>query len=97
MPFIETNGIQTHYEREGDGEPLVLVHGATSDHQLWGHQVAALSDGYEVITYDMRGPVKLVAQTCRGTRSTCTLTTFVHSSMRLSWSRRACAGSRWAG
>ncbi|MDH5018908.1 alpha/beta fold hydrolase [Halobacterium rubrum] len=55
MPFIETNGIQTYYEREGDGQPLVLVHGATSDHQLWGNQVAALSDDYEVITYDMRG------------------------------------------
>jgi pimeloyl-ACP methyl ester carboxylesterase len=55
MPLIETNGIQTYYEREGDGQPLVLVHGGTSDHQLWGNQVAALSDDYEVITYDMRG------------------------------------------
>ena len=55
MPTVKTNGIEMYYERHGDGKPLVLLHGATSDHQLWRNQVDSLSDEYEVITYDMRG------------------------------------------
>lgn len=55
MPTATTNGIETYYERHGEGAPLVFLHGGTSDHQLWRHQVEALSDEYEVIVYDMRG------------------------------------------
>lgn len=47
--------METYYERYGEGPPLVCLHGATSEHQLWKHQVEALRDEYEVITYDLRG------------------------------------------
>lgn len=55
MPIVETNDVQIYYERHGDGEPVVLLHGGFSDHQLWKQQVEALRDEYEVITYDLRG------------------------------------------
>lgn len=54
MPAVETNGIETYYESVGNGQPVVLVHGATSDHQLWGRQVESLAGEYQVVTYDVR-------------------------------------------
>jgi len=55
MSTVETNGIETYYKREGDGPPVILVHGGNSDLQLWQHQVDGLVDDYEVIRYDLRG------------------------------------------
>lgn len=55
MPTIETNNIETYYERHGEGRPLVCIHGAWTDHRLWQPQVEALSADYEVIVYDVRG------------------------------------------
>lgn len=55
MPTVETNGIRTHYERRGDGPPVVFVHGAAVDGAQWTPQAAALADDYTTITYDVRG------------------------------------------
>lgn len=55
MPYVETNGIQTYYERHGDGHPVVFIHGAAWDHRQWAPQIEALADDYEVICYDVRG------------------------------------------
>jgi pimeloyl-ACP methyl ester carboxylesterase len=55
MPTIETNGIQTYYEEYGEGAPVVCVHGATSDHQLFAEQFEPLSDDAKIIVYDLRG------------------------------------------
>lgn len=55
MPSVRTNDIETHYERTGDGPPVVMAHGAGHDHRWWEPQVEALADEYEVITYDLRG------------------------------------------
>ncbi|WP_276261362.1 alpha/beta fold hydrolase [Haloglomus litoreum] len=55
MPSVQTNDIETHYERTGDGPPVVMAHGAGYDHRWWEPQVEALAEQYEVITYDLRG------------------------------------------
>lgn len=55
MPSVRTNDIETHYERTGDGPPVVMAHGAGHDHRWWEPQVEALREDYEVITYDLRG------------------------------------------
>jgi 3-oxoadipate enol-lactonase len=55
MPTVETNGVETYYERHGSGQPLVFVHGAMLDHSQWAPQVTHLAADYDVITYDVRG------------------------------------------
>lgn len=55
MPTIPTNGVETHYERHGDGHPIVFVHGSGWDHRQWAPQVETLANDYELITYDVRG------------------------------------------
>lgn len=55
MPTVATNGIRTHYERRGDGPPIVFVHGAAVDSRQWEPQLDALADGYTVVAYDVRG------------------------------------------
>jgi pimeloyl-ACP methyl ester carboxylesterase len=55
MPAVRTNDIETHYERRGDGPPLVFAHGAIVDHSQWEPQLDALSDEYTTIGYDVRG------------------------------------------
>ena len=55
MPKIKTNDICTYYEINGQGSPLIFIHGAWASHEVWGSQVEYFSDKYEVITYDLRG------------------------------------------
>lgn len=55
MPTVQTNGVETYYERHGEGTPIVFSHGAGLDHRMWEPQVEVFSEDYEVVTYDMRG------------------------------------------
>lgn len=40
---------------EGDGPPVVLIHGVGLDHTMWDAQVSALAQRYTTIRYDMLG------------------------------------------
>ncbi|MEA2684776.1 MAG: 3-oxoadipate enol-lactonase [Chloroflexota bacterium] len=53
--MITTNGTELYYEREGSGEPLLLVHGLLFSGESWRDQVVALSGEYDCITVDLRG------------------------------------------
>jgi len=55
MSTVQTNDVETYYERRDEGPPVVFVHGATVDHSQWDPQWDALSDDYEIIVYDVRG------------------------------------------
>ncbi|RBI64255.1 alpha/beta hydrolase [halophilic archaeon] len=55
MPTVQTNDVETYYERRGDGPPLVFVHASVVDRTMWKQQVDALSDDYATIVYDVRG------------------------------------------
>lgn len=44
-----------HYEEQGKGEPLILIHGVGLDHTMWEKQVKSLSGNFRVICYDMVG------------------------------------------
>jgi pimeloyl-ACP methyl ester carboxylesterase len=55
MPTATLNGTTLHYEEAGAGEPLVLVHGAWSDHTMWDLVVPGLAESLHVVTYDLRG------------------------------------------
>lgn len=39
----------------GDGPPVVLAHGAMSDHRVWEDQIRLLSPDYSVVAWDSPG------------------------------------------
>ena len=57
MPYTNNGNIQITYEIHGEGEPLVLQHGLTSNMSRWINHgyVEALKDQFTVITIDARG------------------------------------------
>lgn len=55
MPKIRTNDITTYYEIHGRGKPVVLIHRASANHEMWQPQVEYFSKKYKVLTYDVRG------------------------------------------
>jgi len=55
MPYIDRNGVRIHYEDDGRGPALLLTHGYSATLNMWDPQVAALSDRFRVLRWDMRG------------------------------------------
>ena len=55
MARTEINGIQIHYEVQGEGDPLVLIHGSWTDHTVWQTVAGKLAERYRVVSYDRRG------------------------------------------
>jgi 3-oxoadipate enol-lactonase len=55
MAVLEVPGAELCYEVEGDGVPVVLVHGHALDARMWDDQVPALTDVARVVRYDARG------------------------------------------
>ncbi len=56
MPFAEINGINLHYEIQGLGDPLLLLHHGFGCVRMWDKVVPMLIDqGYKTICYDRRG------------------------------------------
>jgi pimeloyl-ACP methyl ester carboxylesterase len=45
----------TAYSVQGQGEPVVLVHGVGMAREVWAPQAAALARDYQVISYDLMG------------------------------------------
>jgi len=57
MPYANNQGVRIHYEVEGDGPPLVLLHGFGNTLEMWydsGH-VESLKNDYRLILIDARG------------------------------------------
>jgi len=55
VPFLEVEDGRLFYKIQGEGDPLVLIHGAWTSHQWWQWQVPALSRRYRVVSLDVRG------------------------------------------
>ncbi|HEY9793586.1 MAG TPA: alpha/beta fold hydrolase [Candidatus Obscuribacterales bacterium] len=56
MVRLSVNGISLYAEVQGDGEPILLLHGFADSLRMWdGIKPALLKAGYKVITYDQRG------------------------------------------
>jgi pimeloyl-ACP methyl ester carboxylesterase len=53
--FMDVEGLQVHYRDEGQGFPVVLLHGAASSLFTWDAWAADLSKDYRVIRYDLPG------------------------------------------
>ncbi|MDZ4825538.1 MAG: alpha/beta fold hydrolase [Actinomycetota bacterium] len=53
---IDVNGTGIEVEDQGSGPPVLLIHGWPDTHDMWRHQVAALTAaGYRTIAPDLRG------------------------------------------
>jgi len=52
---IRTNGVELYYQRQGRGEPLLLVHGLLFSAESWRDQFDVLAEDYDVIAVDLRG------------------------------------------
>ena len=55
MPVASVNGVDLYYEAQGDGPPLVVVHGGWTDHTVWQGVADELAGSFRVIRYDRRG------------------------------------------
>ncbi|HEY4684619.1 MAG TPA: alpha/beta hydrolase [Dehalococcoidia bacterium] len=57
MPFANNGSVRIHYEVEGDGPPIVLLHGYFVDYETLRDlgYVDALKDSYQVVLIDLRG------------------------------------------
>lgn len=54
--MVTVNGLDLHVVVEGEGPPVLLLHGFPDSSALWRHQIPALADaGYRVIAPDLRG------------------------------------------
>jgi pimeloyl-ACP methyl ester carboxylesterase len=53
--FTTVNGVKLHYVRQGQGEPLLLIHGWPGFWFEWHKNIGALAQHYDVIVPDMRG------------------------------------------
>ena len=54
MSQIEINGLRITYRIEGEGRPLVLLHGFFGDHRVW-RTTFELADQYQVVAWDAPG------------------------------------------
>jgi pimeloyl-ACP methyl ester carboxylesterase len=53
---VRANGLRFFLVDEGDGAPVLLLHGFPDTASLWRHQIPALVDaGYRVLAPDLRG------------------------------------------
>jgi len=57
MPYVQSDGARIHYHVEGDGAPIVMLHGFSDSLADWyeAGYVAALRDEFKLIMFDSRG------------------------------------------
>jgi len=53
--FVDVDGGRIYYEVEGEGHPLLLIHGGLGSLRMWDEQVPAFAQRYRVIRHDTRG------------------------------------------
>ncbi len=52
---LEINGARLGYDEVGSGPPIVFLHAGVADRSMWDPQVAAFSDRFRCVRYDLRG------------------------------------------
>lgn len=54
MPTVQVDGTQLEYIEQGQGDPVVLVHGTLGDFRSWELQMDAFAEKHRVISYSRR-------------------------------------------
>ncbi len=55
MSYVDVDGLQIAYDREGSGPPLIMVHGASQDSRSWRFNVPHFARWYDVVAIDLPG------------------------------------------
>jgi pimeloyl-ACP methyl ester carboxylesterase len=53
--YVDAGGVRTYYEVDGDGDPLILLHGGLATIETWSNQRPALAERYRVYLPERRG------------------------------------------
>ena len=53
--YVDNEGVSIHYVTHGEGPVLLFIHGFPNQWYDWRHQMAALSDEYQVVAISLRG------------------------------------------
>src|SRR5215472_11693594 len=54
MSYVDSSGLRIAYQREGNGRPIVFLHGFFGDHRVWRRQ-RELADEYTFVAWDAPG------------------------------------------
>lgn len=54
MPSVNVNGTSFEYTEQGQGDPLLLVHGSGSDYRTWHRQQESFAEHFRAIAYSRR-------------------------------------------
>lgn len=52
---IKVADINLHVLHDGQGLPVVFIHGWAASHRFWKYQIPHFKRNYQVVTYDLRG------------------------------------------
>jgi pimeloyl-ACP methyl ester carboxylesterase len=55
MPTVDVNDTTLYYEQDGQGSPMLFVHGMCGDADVWADQARRFTDRYRCVRYDRRG------------------------------------------
>ena len=56
MPYFRTNDhVELYFEEQGEGKPVVLIHGWSASRKHFNKQINELAKYHRVISYDLRG------------------------------------------
>jgi pimeloyl-ACP methyl ester carboxylesterase len=53
--YVEIGGLNTWYDEEGSGAPLVLLHGGMCTNETWSAQIPAFAEHFRVLAPERRG------------------------------------------
>jgi pimeloyl-ACP methyl ester carboxylesterase len=54
MPAVNVDGASLDYIEQGNGQPLIFVHGSISDRRSWEQQIGPFAERYRVVAYTRR-------------------------------------------
>lgn len=56
MPTVDAGGVELHYLRAGEGEPMLLIQGMSATHMAWGRPfLDELERSFDCVVFDNRG------------------------------------------
>lgn len=70
MPYADVDGVRIYYEVEGEGIPLLMIHGASQDTLSWHDNIPYFSKSCQVFAIDLPGHGKSALINGRPTTTT---------------------------